>query len=75
MTRGFKDEDVTRVDLVDVRATLIRTTTGGERGSGGAFLIDDGTIRTYVPTNLVEHYPEDGIFSMPRWLAEDRGFA
>jgi flagellar basal body rod protein FlgF len=66
--RGFREEDVTRVDLLDIEAKVIRKT------DGGALLIDDGSIRVYVPASLVE-VGADGVITLPRWLAEEKGLA
>ncbi len=38
-----------------------------------AFRLYDGTKTEWVPKSQVENN-EDGTFSMPEWLAEDKGF-
>lgn len=38
-----------------------------------AFLIYDGNVAVWVPKSLVEDN-KDGTFTMPEWLAKDRGF-
>lgn len=38
-----------------------------------AFLIDDGNVREWVPKSQVEDNG-DGTFSVPDWLAKDKGF-
>lgn len=68
MTRGFRSEDSSRVKLVDIEAKLIRKT------EGGALLIDDGSVRVYVPAALVEDN-RDGTMTLPFWLAEEKGLA
>jgi hypothetical protein len=52
--------------LVDVAAELRRET-------GFAFLLFDGTKEVWVPKSLVDHDPQDGTFTMPEWLAKDKG--
>lgn len=52
-------------DLTDIAAVLVRET---ER----AFLISDGVTEAWVPKAEVEH-DGAGIFTMPEWLAKDRG--
>jgi hypothetical protein len=38
-----------------------------------AYLLDDGTRREWVPKSHVERN-DDGTFTMPEWLAKDKGF-
>lgn len=55
------------VKLFDVSAELRRETDR-------AFLIFDGTTEAWVPKSLVENNG-DGTFTMPEWLAIEKGFA
>lgn len=52
-------------DIIEVEATLRRETDK-------AFLLFDGKKEAWVPRNIVEDN-DDGTFSMPEWLAEDKG--
>lgn len=65
--RGFRDEEAKPAKLVDITATLVRE-------SGAAFQINDGDLQCWVPKSQVEH-DGHGVFTMPMWLAEERGFA
>jgi hypothetical protein len=38
-----------------------------------AYLLDDGVKREWVPKSQVESN-DDGTFTMPLWLAKDKGF-
>jgi len=38
-----------------------------------AWQLDDGTRKEWVPKSQVEDN-EDGTFTMPEWLAKDKGF-
>jgi hypothetical protein len=53
-------------ELVDVAAEL-----RGETDK--AFRIYDGKTTEWVPKSHVERNP-DGTFTMPEWLAQDKGF-
>jgi len=52
-------------DLVEIAAVLVSETDR-------AFRISDGVTEAWVPKSEVEHDGE-GIFTMPEWLAKDRG--
>ena len=55
-------------EIVDIDTThLIRETDK-------AYQVEDlaGGF-TWLPKSLVEYDKRDGVFTMPRWLAEDRG--
>lgn len=52
-------------DLVDIDAEIIHETDL-------AFLLSDGTTETWVPKSQVEDNG-DGTFTMPEWLAMDKG--
>jgi hypothetical protein len=39
-----------------------------------AFRIYDGKRTEWVPKQFVEHNEQDGTFTMPEWLALDKGF-
>lgn len=58
-------------DMVEIRADVIRTTTY-------AYLVDDGSVREWLPAELMEHIAEIGgdtiEFDIPLWLARDKGF-
>ena len=56
-------------NLVDIEAELRHETPG----DNGAFLLFDGTKEVWVPKKLVEHDPHDNTFTMPEWLARDKG--
>lgn len=53
-------------ELVDIAAQLKRETPK-------AFLLYDGKEDTWVPKSMVENNG-DGTFTMPEWLANDKGF-
>lgn len=63
-TSGFKGHG--RSDLVDIAAEI-----RGETDK--AFRLFDGTRTEWVPKSQVEQNG-DGTFSMPEWLAQDKGF-
>jgi hypothetical protein len=52
--------------LIDVAAELRHKTAD-------AFLLNDGCTEKWVPRSLVEDN-EDGTFTMPEWLASEKGF-
>ena len=53
-------------ELVDVRAQLRGETEH-------AFRLFDGTVTAWVPKSQVEDNG-DGTFTLPLWLAEEKGF-
>ena len=53
-------------DIIEIAATLVIETPK-------AFLLDDGGVEEWVPKSQVENN-DDGTFSMPEWLAKDKGF-
>lgn len=53
-------------ELFDVAATIVAETEK-------AWLLDDGAVREWVPKSQVEKN-DDGTFTMPTWLAKDKGF-
>lgn len=53
-------------DLVDIAAELKVETPA-------AFKIFDGTTTEWVPKSQVERN-DDGTFTMPEWLAKEKGF-
>lgn len=66
MTRGFlSDSEVQRSNLCDVAGRLVRETDK-------AWLIDDGAQEVWLPKSQVEKNP-DGTFTMPEWLATEKG--
>lgn len=52
--------------LTDIAAELLHETKN-------AFLLHDGDTEAWVPKSLVENNG-DGTFTMPEWLAKERGF-
>jgi hypothetical protein len=52
--------------LVDIEAELLMETEKGYR-------IDDGKTTDWVPKSQVEQN-DDGTFTMPEWLAQEKGF-
>lgn len=63
--RGFRDDDAQEAKLTDVAAELVRQTEK-------ALLISDGVTEAWVPKSQVEDN-RDGTFTMPEWLAKERG--
>ena len=57
------DDDI---DLIDISAKLKHETAK-------AFLLFDGAREEWVPKSMVENN-RDGTFTMPEWLAQDKGF-
>lgn len=55
-----------RSDLVEIVADI-----RGETEK--AWRLDDGNIKEWVPKSQVENNG-DGTFTMPQWLAKDKGF-
>ena len=53
-------------DIVEIEAEMVRETQL-------AYLLNDGSKEGWVPKTQVED-KEDGTFSMPEWLAIDKGF-
>jgi hypothetical protein len=53
-------------ELTDVAAKL-------QQQTDGAYLLYDGKREAWVPRAIVENN-NDGTFTMPVWLARDRGF-
>ncbi len=52
--------------LTDISAELKHATLK-------AFLLYDGSLEGWVPKDLVEDN-KDGTFTMPEWLAKEKGF-
>ena len=53
-------------ELTEIAAELRHETPG-------AYLLDDGDQKVWVPKSMVEAN-DDGTFTMPLWLAKDKGF-
>lgn len=53
--------------LTDVAAEFRR-----ESPSGKAWLVFDGTKEVWLPKSMVERN-DDGTFTMPEWLAKEKG--
>lgn len=54
-------------EVVDVKAEMRWETAN-------AWKINDGKIEAFVPKILVARNEEDGTFTMPYWLAKEKGF-
>ena len=56
--------------LVDIFAELLLETDA-------AFRIYDGKVRAWIPKSQVEMFEdgEDTVFTMPEWLATEKGFS
>ena len=66
MTRGFlSDREPQKVRLTDIACEVRRETEK-------AWLIFDGATEAWLPKSQVERNP-DGTFTMPEWLASDKG--
>jgi hypothetical protein len=66
--RGFlSDKDAREAKLFDVAAKVVRETDK-------AWLIDHGGGEAWVPKSQVEKNP-DGTFTMPEWMAVEKGIA
>ena len=52
-------------DIADIEAELLNETPA-------AFRITDGKVTVWVPKSQVEHN-NDGTFTMPSWLAVEKG--
>jgi len=63
-TSGHKGHG--RSDIVDIAAEKC-----GE--SEKAIKLDDGATKAWVPKSQIEEN-DDGTFSMPEWLANEKGF-
>lgn len=55
-----------RKELVDIAAELRHETDA-------AYLVDDGTRKVWLPKSEVEYDVGEGTFTMPEWLALDKG--
>jgi len=53
-------------EVIDIAATIVAETEK-------AWRLFDGTKKEWVPKSQVEQNP-DGTFTMPEWLAKDKGF-
>ena len=53
-------------ELVEIAAELRHETAE-------AYLIDDGSTKAWLPKSQVQDN-EDSTFTMPMWLAKDKGF-
>lgn len=66
MARGFlSDGEVQRSNLCDIAGRVVRETEK-------AWLVDDGAREVWLAKSLVEKNP-DGTFTMPEWLANEKG--
>lgn len=64
---------MTDAKLIDISGVLHHETHPGVPDEG-AFLIDDGSgKKTWVPKRFVENN-NDGTFTMPEWMAVEKGF-
>lgn len=57
---------MTKKEVVDISASI-------EKETEKAWLITDGVTEVWVPKSQVENN-EDGTFTMPMWLAKEKGF-
>lgn len=57
---------MTKPHLIDIEAELLIETDK-------AYRIDDGKTTDWVPKSQVE-FNSDGTFTMPDWLAREKGF-
>jgi len=53
-------------ELHDITATLVHETEK-------AYLIDDGGKKVWVPKSEVEMSEDESTFTMPEWIAKDKG--
>lgn len=53
-------------DLIDIAAEIKRETEK-------AYYIDDGANQLWLPKSQCEWNQDDGTFTMPEWLAKDKG--
>ena len=53
-------------ELFDMSAEIVAETEK-------AYLLNDGTVQAWVPKSQVEDNG-DGTFTMPEWIAKDKGF-
>lgn len=65
MTSGVKGRRSGN-ELVEIAAEL-------QHETGDAFKIFDGVTDAWLPKSLVEQN-DDGTFTMPLWIAKDKGF-
>lgn len=64
--RGFRSEDDSRpARLTDVAALVTRETEK-------AWQVDAGDVTVWLPKSLVERN-DDGTFTMPEWMATEKG--
>lgn len=56
----------------DSKLTDIAAVLRGESRTGLAWLIFDGAKEAWVPKSMVEDN-DDGTFTMPEWLAKEKG--
>jgi hypothetical protein len=53
--------------LIDIAVTVLHETAS-------AYRIFDGTKTEWVPKSQVEYNEEDGVVTMPEWLAKEKEF-
>jgi hypothetical protein len=64
--RGFRSDDEARpVRLADVAAIV-------QRETAQAWLIDAGDVTVWIPKSQAERN-DDGTFTLPLWMAEEKG--
>lgn len=74
MTRGFIDDDYPRKGrrgpVMEIAATMVRETPA-------AWLINDGDVEAWIPKSLatMDVGARHSIFTMPEWMAIEKGFA
>lgn len=63
----IKNHDLVDIDDID----YVRETSG----ASGAYLVRDAKdVEHWIPKSQVEYDKDSKTFTMPEWLAEDRGF-
>lgn len=62
----FGENEVEKSQLVEITGEIKRTTDKG-------ILFYDGAREAWVPKQFIEDN-RDGTFTMPQWLAKDKGF-
>lgn len=53
-------------DIIEIAAEIKRETEN-------AYHIDDGTTQAWIPKSQCEWNQSEGTFSMPEWIAKDKG--
>lgn len=59
-------DEARRSDLVDLAGQL-------EHETALAYLFSDGTQKAWLPKSIVEYDQDSGTFTMPEYLAKEKG--